>query len=632
MDCSSDSEEEHDGQAEHGSSVQQHHGTALPSHSKASAVPELNLCGITKAHAQERAYQSEKVDCLQSNEVTPPWRMPRPRHASDPGDGMVRQSIYQSMPTFRDFLSHAPLSESGIYEQLGLSRPFEPGQPAAASTTNAADEQAEQAAPDADAAPQRTAQHAERETAPSHDASRAKASAGAAAPVQQLGDISSAVQASPPLSATQLTFRDLLPPPPGEAAPPAALAAPTPSSVCSRPASHTLSRYPSSAELSTDYGSMPSAAATPPGVLTAAQPSAGLEQMCSTLFDTQHIDQQPESPCMSCVSPVAPGSILCQDGTVYEATNSGDAARSGSLSPPSMTPPMQVVPSRSAKAQRTCSPPSLDAPLLSQHGASAFMQAVQGADAMEVDCEVPTSSLPPVRHPQLDVASAFPSQLRFGQLPAIDEDKENGFVEPSTTEVLQPKASKQTTSRSWSGPLPGLPLQCITAAHVQQASAPAHAAAKQPAAQPAPQDTAAWRARHCGTLTPNAYLTDQLICDAITASHRCSGTGDASSSGSNNSSRRQSCGRRPLTPEDLEPLSCCVRPSSAPPPENEGPLLSNMPAVWARSHGCFGSDALQSTDVAVWPDLAWQPQRDTEPSPVRADAECAASVSLRMCT
>lgn len=634
MDCSSDSESERSQLdrplASHDEAI-----TATVVQSKAPAVPELNLCGISKIPAQERAYQSEKVDCLQSQDITPPWRVPHARHASDPGDGMVRQSMWQSMPTFRDFLSHAPLSESSIYEQLALgSKPKAADKPCAAATVTER-KQAESCSKGCQAERDTSTHQYHTEAADELAAQALPAPKPSAAPHGKAAACTgAAAQASPSLSTTQLTFRDLLPPPPGEGAPAAAaLPAPTPTSVCSRPASRALSRYPSSAELSTDYGSMPSVAPTPPcGMATAQVPGVG-SPSDSTLFDGIAPEQVPGSPCMSRPSPAAPGPIMCQDGSIYEATASGDAAHSGSMSPPSMTPPMQVISERSAKLQRTCSPPSLDAPLLSHHTTSASAAALQGVAAMDIDGSAPDVHMQAgfEQHMQAETAPAYLPPLRFGQLPAIDEDKENGFVEPAATAAALQKCGKQLAARSSSGPLPGLPLQCITAAHVQpatwarQACTGSHHPDGDLQAQPQgpSQDPVAWRARHCGTLTPDGYLTDQLICDAIAASRRCSSNGEALSSGSNSSSRRQSYSRRPLTPEDLEPLSCCVRPASAPPPEDEAGLLSNMPAVWARSHGCFGQDALQPVDTTDWHSLQRQPQWDDAAAVTSDEPECA---------
>jgi hypothetical protein len=458
-----------------------------------TTVPGLNLGSISVAPQPARAYRSERVECLQpaADDATPPWRAPRQRHVSDPGDGVTRKSVYQSMPTFRDFLGAAPLSESGVYQHM----------PPAPTTQSPALQQ-----PQAPAAKQ-------------PDVKRTSANIAASA------------------SGTQLTFRDLLPPLNSTGRPTSASgtppSGPTPISAVTKAAFHAPpSRYPSGTDASTDYDSAPS---------TSRMRGTSFDEPISqaVLFDEDAVaaaaDAGPGSPCMSCHSPVAPGSVLRSDGGILEAPDSAELMHS-SMSPPSMTPPPEVREARFPSATKPRSPPKLDTTL-------------------------PGSMLPGFCAPIPEHSEYVATDQQLGcigeRYSTSDNqlDKENGSYQIS--QGGQQCQKLQPVCHEWKGSVQ--PLRCITRAYAQQQDdAPADKASTEAAC--APLEPSAWRARHFRGLTPNTYITDDLICEAIEAARRCAPAGDL-----RRAARRQSFHARPLTPEDLQPLECCSRPASAPP-------------------------------------------------------------------
>ena len=504
--------------------------------SAAVAVPELNLGGIAVAPQPHRAYQSEKVECMQTETVTPPWRDSRPRHVSDPGDGMARKSVTQSMPTFRDFLGHAPLSESGVFAKPAALQPQPQERPQ-----------------------QRTA-------APEYavETQLEKKLAAVAA---------TSISISASASGTQLTFRDLLPPlGSGERSAPLASTpptGPTPVSKIPRAASRIPSRYPSGTDVSTGYDSAPSTSCA-----LHERSSLAIEPLRASVLFTEAGGTEAValgSPCMSCASPTPPGSVLRNDGGILEVPDSSELLR-GSGSPPSLTPP-NVWGARGHLAQARRhgrGSAGLNRPL------SALRRRDTGLGSTLMDVDQPLAS----------------QHHRLGQLrTSVESDKENSHAGPPVV-GKKVSAQQQVGSHPWPGDVHVLPLQCVTEAYT------AHEQALEHEVQPAPgalehnaafdaaeldepgEEPAAWRARHFRGLTLDMYITDELICEAIEATRRCAPAAGAQSA------HRQLVVARPLTPDDLRPLECCSRPASAP-PGSQGPLdqLAGEQARWTRSHG-----------------------------------------------
>ena len=527
MDCSTDSEDGSDVGIAAASTFRPRpisaatfgHGAPVQS------VPGLDLGSIVAAPPAERAYQSEKPECIKSSSITPPWRAPRLRHTSDPGDGALRRSTYQSLPTFRDFLGTAPLSDSGVSKST-ISQAEPPSAPAPPEAERTSGQQCVQ-----------------------------KSESEFKAPVRQF------TKAPASTSTTQLTFRDLLPPPascvdplafactpPTSATPVSAM----PRSVSQRPPS----RYPSGTDASTDCGSAPRSTQAMSTQRTSggatALPGSGVLFLDGSR--DAGINADPGSPCMSCASPTAPpGSVLRSDGGVFEAPDNAQAR--WSLSPPSMTPPNQPCAPAHAGVRRRRSPPKLRVPV---PGIGAVSMAEGSGRNMDGNQPVRSHAVCEVQQ----------SGVQEG-------NKENAHGQQTQPAKLCVGPSKASTSAALAHM--AQPLQCVTAAYTGQATQPwrtqresqgtRQLAVVQQAVQEA-LEPGAWRARHFRRTTLNTYITDDLICEAIEASKRC-----APAELPHNSCRRQSFHARPLTPDDLQQLECCARPASAP-PTSEGALAA----------------------------------------------------------